>query len=201
MQLYNTKGIIKNLFTPYIESIHPLKNIHMYPKLKFIKINAGINRTSANKYGVEAYTERILNNLTKICLQKPITIKARVSNSKFNIRKGFIVASACTLRNNNAWSFLDRLKIGLLYSNYFKKIEVKQIQNNKNNIYSLSFGIPDIDIFPEIKSFDMIKLGFNVTVVVTSASLETAILYFQALGIPFEKFDQNILAMHYKEEK
>ena len=81
------------------------KNIMSVPEVKKIVVNVGAGEAVENK----AVLEKIQEQLSLICGQKPIVTKARKSVSAFKIRKGYPIGVKVTLRGKNMYFFLEKL--------------------------------------------------------------------------------------------
>nr|YP_010577906.1 ribosomal protein L5 [Cryptomonas pyrenoidifera]UZP15126.1 ribosomal protein L5 [Cryptomonas pyrenoidifera] len=96
--------------------------------------------------------------LKLITCQVPIVCKAKKSIATFKIRKGILLGSKVTLRNNSLSNFLN-LFIFLVLPN------VKELKSYKLTKGCLSIGISDLLIFPQLaKYYD--KFPKNITCIV-----------------------------------
>jgi len=85
--------------------------------------------------------------LKLITNQKAIVCKAKKSIAAFKIRKGFLVGTKITLRNETIYNFLD-LFIFLIVPNMKNRRLFKL-----NNVCSLSIGLKDLFAFPQLNDF------------------------------------------------
>src|SRR3970282_2814299 len=75
------------------------------PRLSKITLNMGVGEAATNK----KILENAVADMTKICGQKPIVTKSRVSVASFKIRDGWAIRCKGTLRRTKMFEFFDRL--------------------------------------------------------------------------------------------
>jgi large subunit ribosomal protein L5 len=94
--------------------------------------------------------------------QKPQITKAKKSIAQFKLREGKALGCKVTLRGEKMYSFLDKIFYIILPQIF--EIKTKKIKSNLN---SLSIGIEDLSIFPELESqYDLLKTiqGANINI-------------------------------------
>jgi large subunit ribosomal protein L5 len=129
--------------------------------------------------------ESAVEEMTRICGQKPVVTKAKRSIAQFKLREGMPIGCMVTLRRERAYEFLDRLiNIALPRVRDFKGVSSKGFDGRGN--YTL--GIREQLIFPEIdlEKVDKVK-GLNVTIVTTAKNDEEGRALLTAIGMPFPK--------------
>jgi large subunit ribosomal protein L5 len=155
------------------------KNIMSVPEVKKIVVNVGAGEAVENK----AVLEKIQEQLSLICGQKPIVTKARKSVSAFKIRKGYPIGVKVTLRGKNMYFFLEKLiKIILPRLKDFRGVS----ENNLDKYGNLNLGLTEQIIFPEIEYDKIDKIrGLQITIVTGTKNKEEGKKLFKALGVPF----------------
>lgn len=160
-----------------------IKNKLQLPKLSKISINIGVGKFSKEDNVLKSVEEV----LTKISGQKPVRRKAKKSISGFKVREGQIVGMSVTLRGEKMYSFLNKfLNVALPRMKDFRGINLKSIDKNGN----LTFGLKEINVFPEVEGFDFgsSSFGCEVTIVVDKfVNKELNLRIFELLGVPFIK--------------
>lgn len=135
----------------------PKHNPHSKPKLTSVTIGT---------VNAEATTSRknllpIFNALTQITGQMPTLVNARKPVAQFKTRAGMPLGTKVTLRKDKAENFYAKLLV-----NVFPNMEnaVARSPGKKTDQHgSLFFGIPDLNIFPELRgSANPVKGGCHV---------------------------------------
>lgn len=153
------------------------KNDMMVPKIEKIVLSMGFNGKQKIAGG--------LADLTKIAGQKAVITKAKKSISQFSLRAGNEIGVKVTLRGNLMYHFLDRLvNIALLNWRSFNGLFKRSFNVQKKNI-SLSIGIVDQRIFPEIKTDAIKSEGLNVTICTNSKTRDEALELLSLFNLPF----------------
>ena len=114
------------------------------------KGNVGSGGVSADKVasGGNALTAA-LSMMALITGQRPYVTKAHKSIAAWQLRAGQAVGCKATLRGVNQWEFLDKtLKVALWRSQSHVGVAAGSITSSDRS-YSLTVGIPDINIYPE----------------------------------------------------
>lgn len=154
-----------------------IKNIFAIPRLTSITLSMGLGKRDIKKN-----TE----DLTLIAGQKAVVTKAKKSVSQFNVRVGFDSGAKVTLRGNMMYHFLDRmLNIALLNWRSFPGLTKRSINLQKNA--TISVGIPDKRIFPEIMTDAIRSEGLNVTICSNAKNKEEFQYLLELFGFPFTR--------------
>ncbi len=160
----------------------PLKitNPMMSPRLVKVVVSTGVGSTKDKKK-----LELILNRLTRITGQKPVSRGAKKAIATFKSRQGDVVGYQITLRGKRMIGFLDRLlNVSLPRTKDFRGISKSAI----DDIGNLTIGIKEHTIFPETADEDLKDVfGLAITVVTTARSKELALGFLTYLGFPFKK--------------
>ena len=82
-----------------------IENQMAIPKLEKIVLNMGLGEATQNN----KLLDPLVNDLTLIAGQKPVTTKSKKSIAAFKVRAGMSIGAMVTLRNDKAYEFLDRL--------------------------------------------------------------------------------------------
>ena len=82
-----------------------LGNIMEVPRLEKIVVNVGAGKATENR----GLLDKVVEDLTAICGQKPVITKAKKSIAGFKLREGNAIGVKVTLRGDNMWEFFDRL--------------------------------------------------------------------------------------------
>ncbi len=149
------------------------------PRLQKVVINMGVGEATQNIKVLDAAME----DLGKICGQKPAVRRSRKSIAAFRLRQGMPIAATVTLRGDRMFEFLDRLfNVALPRVRDFRGVPANAFDGRGN--YTL--GLKDQIIFPEIDYAKVEKLrGMNVTFVTSARTDEESKLLLQYLGMPF----------------
>src|SRR3970040_592781 len=75
------------------------------PRLSKITLNMGVGEPATNK----KVLKHAVSDMTKICGQKPIVTKSRVSVASFKIRDGWPIGWEVILRRSTMCEIFDRL--------------------------------------------------------------------------------------------
>lgn len=114
------------------------------------KSNLSVGGLSADKLagGGNALTAA-LSMMALITGQRPYVTRAHKSIAAWQLREGQAVGCKTTLRGVNQWEFLDKtLKVALWRSQSHVGVAAGSITASEK-AYSLTVGIPDINIYPE----------------------------------------------------
>jgi large subunit ribosomal protein L5 len=166
---------------PQLATQLQLKNVMEVPRVEKVVVNMGLGEAIQNIKVLESAVEE----MTRICGQKPVVTKAKRSIAQFKLREGMPIGCMVTLRRERAYEFLDRLiNIALPRVRDFKGVSSKGFDGRGN--YTL--GIREQLIFPEIdlEKVDKVK-GLNVTIVTTAKNDEEGRALLTAIGMPFPK--------------
>lgn len=157
------------------------KNSMNLPKINKIVLNIGTSSINKNK-------NKLLESMLALELitgQKAELIKAKKSIATFNLRKNTYMGCKVTLRNKNAYSFIEKLnKIIFPRIQEFKGLSKNSF--NKENSYS--FSIKNLIVFPEIEYqhelFNQI-IGVDISIHMSSNNRDKNLLLLSGLQIPF----------------
>lgn len=158
------------------------KNVNALPVIKKVTINARLSTKRDPKF-----IDVIVDTLTRITGQKPVTTKARKAVAGFKIRQGLTVGAMTTLRGPRMWDFLDKLiNISFARIRDFRGIPETAVDAHGN----FNYGFREHTAFPEISPDDIEKIhGMQVTITTTAQNREEGLALFRALGFPFKKSD------------
>ena len=157
-----------------------LKNPMRAPCLVKITANMGLGEGARDKNVMAA----ALDDLAKICGQKPVATRARKSIAGFNIREGWPVGCKVTLRRERMYEFLERLvRIAIPRIRDFRGFSRKAFDGRGN----YSFGIGEQIVFPEI-DYDRIDQlrGLDVTIMTSTNSDDEACALLEEFNFPFK---------------
>ena len=157
------------------------KNKMEVPKLEKIVINVGCGDAKENSKALEMS----LAELETIAGQKPVATKAKKAIAGFKIREGLPIGCMVTLRNQNMYSFMERLiNFALPRVRDFQGVSANSFDGRGN--YCL--GIKEQLIFTEINYDKVSKVrGMNITFVTTAKTDEEARELLTQFGMPFSK--------------
>jgi len=162
------------------------KNKMAVPSIEKVVVNTGFGKLISGKTAEEQKKtiEPILEDLSLICGQKPITKKAKKSIAGFKLREGFPVGAAVTLRSKMMYDFLERLiRVALPRSRDFRGIDQKSLDRNGN----LTIGIREHIAFPEILPERAKAIfGLEITIVTNAKSREEGTELLRLLGFPIK---------------
>jgi large subunit ribosomal protein L5 len=158
-----------------------ISNVMDIPKIEKIVLNMGLGDAVQNPKIVE----KAAQELTMISGQKAVVTKAKKSIATFKLRAGMPIGARVTLRKDRMYDFLSKLiNVALPRVRDFRGVSAKGFDGRGN----FSMGITEHIIFPEIDydKIDQIR-GFNITIVTSAKTDETARALLDAIGMPFKK--------------
>ncbi|OJU12555.1 MAG: 50S ribosomal protein L5 [Clostridiales bacterium 43-6] len=157
------------------------KSVMQIPKLDKVVINVGCGDAKDNAKMIDA----IVNDLSIITGQKPVTCKAKKSVANFKLREGMPVGVKVTLRGNRMYEFVDRFfSTALPRVRDFRGINPNSFDGRGN----YSVGIKEQLIFPEIEYDKVDKIrGMDIIFVTTANTDEEARELLTLMGAPFAK--------------
>lgn len=149
-----------------------VKNVMDHPKIDKILISLTNKEllTNSNKLFISLMLLKLISG------QKPKITKAKKSIAQFKLREGKAIGCKITLRKEMMYFLLDKI----IYSLLPQVIEVNT-QKIKTNFNSLSIGIENLSIFPELENqYELLKdaQGLNITLVLKNNVSKTVPLYF-----------------------
>jgi large subunit ribosomal protein L5 len=174
------------LQTYYEERVRPklmkefgVDNPFRVPHLEKIVLNVGFGEAPKNPKLLDS----IVEELTLISGQKPVTTKARKAISNFGIRQGMPIGAMVTLRGARMYEFLDRfINTAVPRIRDFRGLPTRAFDGRGN--YTL--GIKEQMIFPEIDYDKVQKVhGMDIVFVTTTNKDNEAIALLRELGMPF----------------
>lgn len=155
------------------------ENIMQVPRLSKITLNMGVGEAVGNK----KILENAVADMTKICGQRPVTTKARVSVASFKIRDGWPIGCKVTLRRAKMYEFFDRfVSISLPRVRDFRGVSARSFDGRGN----FNMGIKEQIIFPEI-DYDAVDAmrGMDIAITTTAKTNEEAKALLEAFRFPF----------------
>lgn len=173
----------KDLYKASIDSLKEefgYTNIHQVPKIEKVVLSMGIGGQD------KKFLEGAVHDLGLIAGQKAIFTKAKKSIAAFKTREGDIVGCKVTLRGDKMYYFLQKLvMIVMPRQRDFKGFYINNFDGNG----SLSFGIKERVLFPEIKYNEAyetyVNRGLNITVVTTATTDSECRGLLQKFYFPF----------------
>jgi large subunit ribosomal protein L5 len=164
---------------PTMTEVFKYRNINAVPKLEKIVVNAGIGSiTKGDKKKIAS----IFKDMTMITGQKPIQIKAKKAIAGFSIRADSVVGMKVTLRNKMMTNFFNRFcMVTLPRIRDFRGIN----QKNFDKCGSLSYGVKEQIVFPEIKPEESLtNFGLQISFKTTAKNKTEAVKLLKELGMP-----------------
>jgi large subunit ribosomal protein L5 len=169
----------KEVVVPKLMEKFGYTNVMQVPRLSKITLNMGVGEAVGNK----KILENAVADLTKVCGQKPIVTKARVSVASFKIRDGWPIGCKVTLRRAHMFEFLDRLvNVALPRVRDFRGVSGRSFDGRGN----YNMGVKEQIIFPEI-DYDQVDAmrGMDIAITTTAKSNEEARALLEAFNFPF----------------
>lgn len=169
---------------PKLKEEFGIKNNFAVPVLTKIVINIGMGDAKDNK----DIALKVVENLTALTGQKPITTIAKESIAGFKLGKGNPIGAMVTLRGGRMYDFLDKLiNIVLPKVRDFRGIPNTSFDSRGN--YTL--GLPEIVIFPEV-NYQVVTAGskmrgLEISIVTSAKTMEQGKKLLELLGMPFKK--------------
>jgi large subunit ribosomal protein L5 len=156
------------------------KNKLQAPQIKRVVVTTTIGSIKDPKK-----KELMLDRMTKITGQKPVTTLAKKSVAGFKLRAGDSSAYKITLRGDRMWSFLDKVvNIALPRTKDFRGMSATGIDSMGN----FSFGIKEHTVFPETTDENIQDVfSFGATIVTTSKTKEETKALLDLVGFLFKK--------------
>lgn len=185
-----SNALLKKLYTetviPELKKKFGYGNAHQVPAVKKIVINSGFAAT-ADKNHI-AY---VVEEITKISGQRPVTTKAKLSISNFKLREGQPIGCKVTLRGDAMYDFMMRLiNIALPCIRDFRGVPTKF--DGQGN-YTL--GVSDHTIFPEVSAEgNTASMGMDISFSTSAATDEEGRELLKLFGMPFRKTSAELAA-------
>jgi len=152
--------------------------------LEKIVINVGVGRLRQQGQFEEKILPEIIQEVSLITSQKPVTRPAKKAIAGFKTRLGDIVGLKVTLRGKRMFDFFTRfVNVVLPRIKDFRGLDLKSIDASGN----LSVGIEDQLVFPEIDADkSKVDFGLEATIVPKIKNREKAIELYKLLGVPLK---------------
>ena len=158
-----------------------LANVMQVPALTKISVNMGVGAALTNR----ALLEGAIDDLSRICGQRPAVTRAKQSIAGFKLREGNAIGARVTMRRDRMWEFYDRLvSLAIPRIRDFRGLAPRSFDGHGN----YTFGISEQLVFPEIDydSVNQIR-GMDITLVTSAADDEGGRALLVALGFPFRQ--------------
>ena len=158
-----------------------LANVMQVPTLTKISVNMGVGAALTNR----GLLEGAIDDLSRICGQRPAITRAKRSIAGFKLREGNAIGARVTLRRDRMWEFYDRLvSLAIPRIRDFRGLSPRSFDGHGN----YTFGITEQLVFPEIDydSVNQIR-GMDVTLVTSADDDEGGRALLDALGFPFRQ--------------
>jgi large subunit ribosomal protein L5 len=148
------------------------------PRVVKLIVSTGVGKVNKDKKRLELIVDRI----SRITGQAPVTRGAKKSIANFKSRVGDTVGYQVTLRGARMQSFLDKLiHIVLPRVKDFRGISLKSIDEMGN----ISLGLKEHTVFPETSDEDAKDVfGLSITIATTAANKKEAESFLRHLGFP-----------------
>jgi len=171
--------IYKEEVLPKLMERFGYSNVMQVPRLVKITLNMGVGEAVGNK----KVLENAVADMAKVCGQKPIITKSRVSVASFKIREDWPIGCKVTLRRAQMFEFLDRLiSISLPRVRDFRGVSGRSFDGRGN----FNMGVKEQIIFPEI-DFDQVDAmrGMDIAITTTARNDEEGRALLEAFRFPF----------------
>lgn len=149
------------------------------PRLLKIVINVGVGEAAQNPKLLDS----VVDELSRITGQRPVTRRAKKAISNFGLREGMPVGASVTLRRARMYEFLDRLiNIAMPRIRDFRGVSTRSFDGRGN--YTL--GMREQLMFPEIDYDKVEKVhGMDITLVTSTNRDDEGLALLRELGMPF----------------
>lgn len=171
----------KQSIAPALMKKFGYKSVMQIPKLDKVIVNVGCGEAKDNTKIIDA----IINDLSLITGQKPVTCKAKKSVANFKLREGMPIGVKVTLRGEKMYEFVERLFCAALPRvRDFRGINPNSFDGRGN----YSMGLKEQLIFPEIEYDKIDKVrGMDINFITTANTDEEGRELLSLLGAPFAK--------------
>lgn len=173
------KVLYRETLRSHLQSELGLRNVMQVPKLTKINVNMGVGAALTNR----AMLDGAIDDLSRICGQRPAVTRAKRSIAGFKLREGNAIGARVTLRRDRMWEFYDRLvSLAIPRIRDFRGLSPRSFDGHGN----YTFGLTEQLVFPEIDydSINQIR-GMDITLVTSAADDEGGRALLSALGFPF----------------
>ncbi|MEK7624249.1 MAG: 50S ribosomal protein L5 [Patescibacteria group bacterium] len=149
-----------------------------------IVVNVGVGKLRQRGQFEEKIFPEIVQEVSLITGQKPISRPTKKAIAGFKTRIGDIIGLKVTLRGKRMFDFFSRfVNVVLPRIKDFRGLELKSVDSSGN----LSVGIEDQLVFPEIDADSTkVDFGLEVTIVTKTKNREKAIELYKELGVPLK---------------
>lgn len=156
------------------------KNKLQAPQIKRVVITTTIGSIKDPKK-----KELMLDRITRITGQKPVTTLAKKSVAGFKLRAGDASAYKITLRGDKMWDFLEKvINVAFPRTKDFRGVSASGIDDMGN----FSFGIKEHTVFPETTDESIQDVfSFGATIVTTSKTKKETRALLDLIGFLFKK--------------
>lgn len=171
----------RNVVAPALRRKFDIANVMATPRITKIVLNTGVGKVPRDAKGME----KLQADMAILSGQKASVRRAKKSVASFKLREGTTVGYAITLRGKRMYDFLDRLiALAIPRSKDFRGIDPAQMDKDG----SLSLGIPEHSIFPEI-TYESLKdiFGLQVNIVTDAHDRERGLELLRLMGVPLKK--------------
>lgn len=158
-----------------------LANVMQVPTLTKISVNMGVGAALTNR----GLLEGAVDDLSRICGQRPAITRAKQSIAGFKLREGNAIGARVTMRRDRMWEFYDRLvSLAIPRIRDFRGLSPRSFDGHGN----YTFGLTEQLVFPEIDydSVNQIR-GMDITLVTSAVDDEGGRALLVALGFPFRQ--------------
>ncbi len=173
------KTLYRDIARPQLQRDLQLANIMQVPALTKISVNMGVGAALTNR----GLLEGAVDDLSRICGQRPAITRAKRSIAGFKLREGNAIGARVTLRRDRMWEFYDRLvSLAIPRIRDFRGLSLRSFDGHGN----YTFGITEQLVFPEI-DYDKVNQvrGMDITLVTSAVDDAGGRALLTALGFPF----------------
>ena len=175
------KALYRDTVRAQLQQELELGNIMQVPALTKISVNMGVGAALTNR----GLLEGAVDDLSRICGQRPAITRAKRSIAGFKLREGNAIGARVTLRRDRMWEFYDRLvSLAIPRIRDFRGLSPRSFDGHGN----YTFGITEQLVFPEI-DYDSVNQvrGMDITLVTSAVDDEGGRALLDALGFPFRQ--------------
>ena len=176
------KVLYRDTIRAQLQSELGLANVMQVPTLTKINVNMGVGAALTNR----GLLEGAVDDLSRICGQRPAITRAKRSIAGFKLREGNAIGAKVTMRRDRMWEFYDRLvSLAIPRIRDFRGLSPRSFDGHGN----YTFGLTEQLVFPEIDydSVNQIR-GMDITLVTSADDDEGGRALLVALGFPFRQF-------------
>ncbi|MFH1745372.1 MAG: 50S ribosomal protein L5 [bacterium] len=178
--MMNLREKYKKEIVPKLKEKFGYKNVMQAPKIEKVVINVGFGRQAKDKVLVDS----IIDTLTKISGQRPVSTKAKKAIASFKIRNGMVIGACVTLRGTRMYDFVDKLiNVTLPRVRDFRGISAKSMDEKGN----ITIGFKEHICFPEISADEIENIfGLEVCIHSTAKTSAEGLELLKLFGFPFK---------------